>query len=395
MSSSSKRLGEMIFIGVIVFILFVIGIVYITKNIASLSNPIDYLNSNINIKELINEIKENNKDLSLVYESTNLKEITSLIYENNQEYKSIIIDNNTGKELTFLDLIKNDSAFSQKETELLALKYPKFILDELQANQDNTGYKMYYVKENEVTIYYYNYKLSYPHELSLTINYNEIKDNLKFKPILDLAYEKDDQDNFNTKYVALTCDDGPSSKYNPLILDILKENKASATFFMVGTMMNSCQSCVLETYKSGNEIGSHSWEHLNIKTSNATKVNESLTKVNNLYHTITGDTIKLLRPPYGAYKATNLENINNPFILWNLDTEDWRYRNVDHIVEYIKNNISDGSIILMHELYETSYESLKTILPWLYLNGYNVVTVSRLAEIKGVTLNSGSAYRHF
>ena len=46
----------------------------------------------------------------------------------------------------------------------------------------------------------------------------------------------------------------------------------------------------------------------------------------------------------------------------------------------------------MHELYESSYESLKIILPWLYANGYQVVSVSELAKIKGKTLETGKAY---
>ncbi len=404
MSFSSKRFGEVIITSVIVFILFVIGIVYITKNIADLTSSSNktLITSNkpkINISKIIADIKEENKDLNLIYESPSLKEITSLIYEDDGKYSNIVIDNKTGEKLTFQDLIKETLSFNSKESELLALKYPRFIVDDIKNNQNNQGTKIYCFKENELIIYYYNYILSYDYntELSLKINYQEIKDNLKFTPVLDSIYENEDgfKNNNMTKYVALTFDDGPSSKYNPLILDILEENKARATFFMVGSMMASCEDCVLKTYQSGNEIGSHSYEHMNIKNNSISKVQESLTKTNNIYHSITNDTIKLLRPPYGSYNSTNLNNISNPFILWNLDTEDWRYRNVDHIVNYIKDNISDGSIILMHELYETSYESLKTILPWLYINGYKVVTVSELAQIKGISLTSGRAYRNF
>ncbi len=156
--------------------------------------------------------------------------------------------------------------------------------------------------------------------------------------------------------------------------------------------MNSCNNCVLQTYKSGNEIGSHTYEHMNIKTNSIEKVADSLNKTDQIYNTITGDHIKLLRPPYGAYDKENLETINNALIIWNLDTEDWRYRNVDHIVNYIKENAHDGAIILMHELYESSYESLKIILPWLYAEGYQVVSVTELANIKGRTLEPGNAY---
>ena len=56
-------------------------------------------------------------------------------------------------------------------------------------------------------------------------------------------------------------------------------------------------------------------------------------------------------------------------------------------------NVQDGSIILMHELYETSLQALQVLLPRLYAQGYQVVSVSELANMKGKTLESGHAYR--
>jgi len=360
----------------------------------------------VNIERLMEDIK--NKYSDIVYESNDNTRYKSIVYkstekrtdENNitksgERYNSIIIDTYTGKEITFFDMLKENklASFEEKEKELLNLKYPEFIIKGIE---NGDGEKGYYVTENEVIIYYYDYIYNYDikEEVTLKIDFNEIKNLLNYKPELNKNYQNENGFNYssNKKAVALTFDDGPSGYYNPLILEELNKNKAHATFFMVGTMMNSCKSCVLQTYKSGNEVGSHTYDHLNIKRADYDKVNDNLTKTDNLYNSITGDHIKLLRPPYGAYSKENLETINNYFILWDLDTEDWRYRNVKHIVNYIKENVHDGAIILMHELYESSYESLKIILPWLYANGYQVVSVSELAKIKGKTLETGKAY---
>jgi len=360
----------------------------------------------VNIERLMEDIK--NKYSDIVYESNDNTRYKSIVYkstekrtdENNitksgERYNSIIIDTYTGKEITFFGMLKENKlkSFEEKEKELLNLKYPEFIIKGIE---NGDGEKGYYVTENEVIIYYYDYIYNYDikEEVTLKIDFNEIKDLLNYKPELNKNYQNENGFNYssNKKAVALTFDDGPSGYYNPLILEELNKNKAHATFFMVGTMMNSCKSCVLQTYKSGNEVGSHTYDHLNIKRADYDKVNDNLTKTDNLYNSITGDHIKLLRPPYGAYSKENLETINNYFILWDLDTEDWRYRNVKHIVNYIKENVHDGAIILMHELYESSYESLKIILPWLYANGYQVVSVSELAKIKGKTLETGKAY---
>ncbi|MDE5539282.1 MAG: polysaccharide deacetylase family protein [Bacilli bacterium] len=359
----------------------------------------------LNISKIIQNIKNQNSALTLEYETHNIKEFTSLVYLNkedvkdiNHQYKSIIIDTATGKEINFIDLIKTNKQkeFTLKEIELLRLKYPEFIVNNIISNKNGKGFKFYYVKDNEVIVFYYDYDFGYNYseQVSLIINYNEIKDFLSFTPVLDSTYENVNGFNYdpNKKSVAITFDDGPSSTYNSRILEELAKNKAHATFFMVGKMMNSCSKCVIDTYKSGNEVASHTYEHMNIKKTDTFKVNESLTKVDDIYYNLTKDHIKYLRPPYGAYSKENLENVTVPFILWNLDTEDWRYRNVDHIVNYIMDNVSDGSIILMHELYETSYESLKIVLPKLYAMGYQVVSVGELSHLKGKTLEVGKAY---
>lgn len=363
-------------------------------------------NKKVNIDEIVKDIKDrypnivyesndNTRYKSIVYKSAKEKNNEDDITKSEERYNSIIIDAYTGKEITFFDMLKENklASFEEKEKELLNLKYPEFITKGIE---NGAGEKGYYVTENEVIIYYYDYIYNYDikEEVTLKIDFNEIKNLLNYKPELNKNYQNENGFNYssNKKAVALTFDDGPSGYYNPLILEELNKNKAHASFFMVGTMMNSCKSCVLQTYKSGSEVGSHTYDHLNIKRAAYDKVNENLTKTDNLYNSITGDHIKLLRPPYGAYSKENLETINNYFILWDLDTEDWRYRNVKHIVNYIKENVHDGAIILMHELYESSYESLKIILPWLYANGYQVVSVSELAKIKGKTLETGKAY---
>lgn len=350
--------------------------------------------SNVNVEEVIKKIK--NEEKELIYESINIPEFTSLAFKENNHIKSYIIDSFTGEQLKIEDIIKENKMddFLEKEQELLKLKYPIFIVNGIN-NSD--GEKVYLIKDNELVIYYYDYVYDYEYneDVFLTINYNEIHDYLEFTHLLDKEYTNEDgyQYSKDKKTVAITFDDGPSSKYNSLFLDVLAQNKAHATFFMVGSMMQACQKCVLDTYKSGNEIGSHTYNHINIKNSSIDVVEESIKKTDDIYYQITGEHIKYVRPPYGAYDKENLDNVKYPLVLWNLDTEDWRTKDVDKIVNYVIDNVSDGSIILMHELYETSLEALKIILPKLYTMGYQVVSISELAELHDRTLEVGHAYR--
>ena len=367
------------------------GLTYKDKDV---TNPEEASMSSVDVEQILEDIKASNTNL--VYESTGISEFKSLAFLEEKKVKSYIVDTITGAELSIKDIIKEDKydEFLAKEEELLRLKYPEFIVNGIINGE---GTKVYVIKENVMVVYYYDYVYDYPYteSVNLTINYNEVHDYLDFTHELDAEYQNENGYNYSAdkKTVALTFDDGPSSKYNAQFLDVLARNKAHATFFMVGTMMNNCQKCVLDTYNSGNEVGSHTYNHMNIKKNNALDVNDNLKQVDDLFYKITNDHIKYVRPPYGAYSKENLENINNPLILWNIDTEDWSHHDVDYIVNSVMENVQDGSIILMHELYETSLQALEVLLPRLYAEGYQVVSVSELANMKGKTLESGHAYR--
>ena len=350
--------------------------------------------SSVDVEKAISAIKSEHGEL--LYESEDIPEFTSLAFKENDRIESYIIDTSTGEELKLEDIIKSNKMddFLKKEMELLNLKYPEFIVEGIQ---NSGGEKVYLIKSNELLIYYYDYTYEYDYQevVSLTINYNEVHEFLDFTHLLDSEYTNEDgyQYSKDKKTVAITFDDGPSSKYNRQFLDALAKNKAHGTFFMVGTMMQSCQKCVKDTYESGSEVASHTYNHINMTRKSIEDVNASIKKTDDLFYQITGDHIKYVRPPYGSYNKTNLENVDYPLILWNLDTEDWRYKDGDHIVNYVMENVSDGSIILMHELYETSLEALEIILPKLYAEGYQVVSVGELAELKGREVLSGHAYR--
>ena len=367
------------------------GLTYKDKDV---TNPEEASMSSVDVEQILEDIKASNTNL--VYESTGISEFKSLAFLEENKIKSYLIDTVTGAELSIKDIIKEDKyeEFLVKEEELLRLKYPEFIINGIINGE---GTKVYVIKENVMVVYYYDYVYDYPYteSVNLTINYNEVHDYLDFTHELDAEYQNENGYNYSAdkKTVALTFDDGPSSKYNAQFLDVLARNKAHATFFMVGTMMNNCQKCVLDTYNSGNEVGSHTYNHMNIKKNSILDVNNNLKQVDDLFYKITNDHIKYVRPPYGSYSKENLENVNNPLILWNIDTEDWSHHDVDYIVNEVLENVQDGSIILMHELYETSLQALEVLLPRLYAEGYQVVSVSELANMKGKTLESGHAYR--
>ena len=82
-----------------------------------------------------------------------------------------------------------------------------------------------------------------------------------------------------------------------------------------------------------------------------------------------------------------------PIILWNVDTEDWKNKDSEYLVNYVLENIKDGDIVLFHDIHETSVEAIPNLLKELYVRGYQSVTVTELANIKNKELVSGEIYR--
>ena len=198
-----------------------------------------------------------------------------------------------------------------------------------------------------------------------------------------------------SKAVALTFDDGPSTENTPKVLKLLKKYNAHATFFVVGTRVASGADILKQEIAQGCEIGNHSWDHANLSLLNMGKVNQQINKTNKLVKKVTGYDVSLLRPPYGAISQTMRNKLKHRMILWNTDTLDWKSRNPKAILKQVKKNVRDGGIILMHDIHATTAESLKTVLPWLVKNDYDILTVSELAEREEAKMKNGKAYGGF
>ena len=81
-----------------------------------------------------------------------------------------------------------------------------------------------------------------------------------------------------------------------------------------------------------------------------------------------------------------------PIIIWNIDTLDWKYHNSKRIYNRVINKVKDGDIILMHDIYSATSNSLNIIIPKLQSEGYRFVTVSELFYYKNISLEKGKVY---
>ena len=283
------------------------------------------------------KIKEYKESLETLVEENDLgKKFINIVSQKDGRYVSLIFSSKTGETLSFESLIKSEykDKFWQKVTELISLKYPKFISSVLEKHDHNN---VYVVRKNELVIYFYDYAINpAPEEnLFIKVNYNDVKDMLDIPVSYDSTYAPEDGTTIDLtkKLVAITFDDGPGSYTNEL-LDILEDNKARSTFFMLGKNISYYADVVKRAAKLKMEIGYHSYAHTSFKRQELATVQEEFNLSNETLKNITGDTFHLVRPPYGAINSDIKNALDAPFILWNIDTEDWRHRDSDYLVNY-------------------------------------------------------------
>lgn len=196
------------------------------------------------------------------------------------------------------------------------------------------------------------------------------------------------------KTIALTFDDGPSS-FTDRLLDCLEANNAKATFFMVGKEILSFPDEVKRMKALGCELGNHTYDHTDLATLSASDISSEISRVDQELVNLTGQGATVVRPPYGSVNDTVKATVGTPMILWSIDTLDWKTQDVQATVEEVMNNVQDGSIILMHDIYSTSVDAAEILIPQLIEDGYQLVTVHELAAAHGKELNPGVTYGEF
>lgn len=180
------------------------------------------------------------------------------------------------------------------------------------------------------------------------------------------------------KVVALTFDDGPNSTTTPQALDILAKYKIKATFFVQGKNVAGNEAILKRMKSEGHEVGNHSWDHPVLTKLSLEDAKKQLTDTESAITSVLGTSSKLMRPPYGAISDDIRNSLDLSFILWDVDSLDWKSKNEAAILAEIQRQASNGSIILMHDIHQTSVNSLPKVIEYLQGEGYSFVTVSEL-----------------
>ena len=180
--------------------------------------------------------------------------------------------------------------------------------------------------------------------------------------------------------VALTFDDGPSGTSTPVLLEGLRKRGVRASFFVVGENVEKGENAQIlrEMSADGHLIGNHTYNHVQLDKISKEAAKEEIETTNQKIFEITGVYPAWLRPPYGEWRK-NLDFYVEMFpVLWDVDTLDWKSKNVDSIMRIVKNEVEDGAVILMHDAYQSSVDAALQIVDLLMKEGYKFVTVDKL-----------------
>lgn len=191
------------------------------------------------------------------------------------------------------------------------------------------------------------------------------------------------------KVVALTLDDGPNEKIDT-VLAILKSNAVRATFFPIGNLMEDRLSDITNMINDGHEVGNHSYTHRNLSFRCYETIRQEIEPTDRLLRKAGFKGDIHFRPPYGKkffMLPLYLKQHNRKTITWDVSPEGEASLNTDSdkLANFVVNEATNGSIILLHPMNpgrEASLHALDPIIKGLQAKGFSFLTISELLAMK-------------
>ncbi len=183
------------------------------------------------------------------------------------------------------------------------------------------------------------------------------------------------------KEVALTFDDGPT-EFTPEFLDLLKEKNIKVTFFCIGKQIEKYPDTFQRIIAEGHTIGNHTYSHSNnTGFLSSSKMIEEIEKCDEVISKIGNIKTNFYRPPFGVTNpniAKAIKKTQKKSIGWNVRSLDTVIDNEKKIYNRITKNLNKGSIILLHDTSEKTYNALVELLLFLEREKYSTFTIDSM-----------------
>ncbi|MGW7610119.1 polysaccharide deacetylase family protein [Streptomyces sp. NPDC054766] len=182
------------------------------------------------------------------------------------------------------------------------------------------------------------------------------------------------------KCIALTFDGNPGEPTDRL-MDLLKEYKASSTFFLEGRRIHEFPDVVRRIAREGHEIGDHTWTHAVLTDVSDAQIRDELRRTARAISRITGTEPTLMRPPQGRtddHVSKVSKELGMAQVLWTVTAKDYETNDTTLISKRVLAGAGRDGIILLHPLHKGTVPAMPSILETLSKRGYTFVTVSQL-----------------
>lgn len=198
------------------------------------------------------------------------------------------------------------------------------------------------------------------------------------------------------QYLALTFDDGPSGRFTQALLEGLQARRVHATFFLCGYRLETYGSLAEEIRAQGHEIGLHGYSHDPMADMSDQNLLQELAQTRVL---LPRDTlVNLLRTPGGQDSpriSQCARQANLALVRWSVDPMDWATRDSGLVYRRIVEQAEDGSVILLHDMSDSTVQAALQAVDTLQGQGYRFLTVSQLAMLRLTHLTGGKSYHTF
>ncbi|MBU5468160.1 delta-lactam-biosynthetic de-N-acetylase [Virgibacillus sp. MSJ-26] len=230
--------------------------------------------------------------------------------------------------------------------------------------------------------YGWGYKKNDNHDIPDIGKYNEMLEKYN-------AYYADDS---GDKNIYLTFDNGYEEGYTEDVLDVLKEEKVPATFFVTGHYVKEEPALVKRMVDDGHIIGNHSYHHPDFTIMKKAEIKKELEDLEEAVAEVSDQKeLQYLRPPRGIFSENTLKWTNElgyTHIFWSLAFKDWNtgdQKGWEYAYDQIMDQIHPGAIVLLHAVSSDNAEALEKVIIELKKQGYNFKSLDDLVMKKNIS----------
>jgi peptidoglycan-N-acetylmuramic acid deacetylase len=191
--------------------------------------------------------------------------------------------------------------------------------------------------------------------------------------------------NTSRKVLYLTFDNGYENGFTPPILDVLREKKVPAAFFVTGHYIKDQPELIKRMVDEGHIVGNHSWSHPDMTTMSNEQIRHELARVRDGVAAIsTQKTMNYVRPPRGIFNDRVLaisKQEGYTSVFWSLAYKDWEVNNqkgADYAYGQIMKQLHPGSIMLIHSVSSDNAAALPRVIDDARAKGYEFESLDSL-----------------